>query len=123
MATKTISLELEAYEKLRRAKKGGESFSAVVRRARFDNADAEPATTVNEPPAGYGALEGSAEKTREYWDRFDKKERVVVALESFDAASERQRARNRAWADGSGKITTSETGRTWSRDDLYEDRL
>lgn len=33
MATKTISLELDAYEKLRAAKRGGESFSSVVRRA------------------------------------------------------------------------------------------
>ena len=36
MATKTISLELDAYEKLRRAKRGPrESFSSVVRRARW----------------------------------------------------------------------------------------
>ena len=32
MATKTITLELDAYEKLRRAKHAGESFSSVVRR-------------------------------------------------------------------------------------------
>ncbi len=37
MATKTITLEIDAYEKLRSAKKAGESFSAVVRRARFEN--------------------------------------------------------------------------------------
>lgn len=36
MPTKTITLELDAYEKLRRSKQKGESFSAVVRRARFD---------------------------------------------------------------------------------------
>lgn len=35
MATKTITLELDAYEKLRRMKRGKESFSAVVRRAEF----------------------------------------------------------------------------------------
>lgn len=35
MAIKTISLELDAYEKLKAAKRKGESFSAVVRRARL----------------------------------------------------------------------------------------
>jgi predicted CopG family antitoxin len=36
MATKTISLELDAYERLRRAKRSErESFSEVVRRAVF----------------------------------------------------------------------------------------
>ena len=38
MATKTITLELDAYEKLRTAKKAGESFSEVVRRAVFSDA-------------------------------------------------------------------------------------
>lgn len=38
MATKTITLELDAYEKLRAAKKAGESFSEVVRRAEFADA-------------------------------------------------------------------------------------
>lgn len=33
MATKTITLEIDAYEKLRSAKRGGESFTEVVRRA------------------------------------------------------------------------------------------
>ena len=33
MATKTITLEIDAYEKLKAAKRGGESFSSVVRRA------------------------------------------------------------------------------------------
>ncbi len=42
MATKTISLELDAYEKLKRAKRSErESFSEVVRRARWD---VEPST-------------------------------------------------------------------------------
>lgn len=38
MATKTITLELDAYEKLRTEKKAGESFSEVVRRATFVDA-------------------------------------------------------------------------------------
>lgn len=33
MPNKTITLEIDAYEKLRSAKRGGESFTAVVRRA------------------------------------------------------------------------------------------
>lgn len=36
--TKTITLELDAYEKLRRAKRGGESFTEVVRRATWIDA-------------------------------------------------------------------------------------
>lgn len=35
MSTRTISLRIEAYEKLRRAKRPGESFSDVVMRARW----------------------------------------------------------------------------------------
>jgi len=39
MATKTITLELDAYEKLRKAKRSErESFSEVVRRARWEDA-------------------------------------------------------------------------------------
>jgi hypothetical protein len=38
MATKTISLELDAYEKLEKARKAGESYSDVVRRASLADA-------------------------------------------------------------------------------------
>ena len=40
MPTKTITLELDAYEKLRRVKRGGESFTEVVRRAFWVDAPA-----------------------------------------------------------------------------------
>ncbi|MDH4477600.1 MAG: antitoxin VapB family protein [Verrucomicrobiaceae bacterium] len=40
MATKTITLELDAYEMLRNAKRGGESFTEVVRRAVWVDAPA-----------------------------------------------------------------------------------
>jgi hypothetical protein len=64
MATKTISLELDAYEKLRRAKQEGESFSAVVRRANFGPGDARGASilaaleSLAVKPADRDALEG-----------------------------------------------------------------
>lgn len=47
MATKTITLEIDAYERLRAAKRPGESFSAVVRRAVFRG----------EPPTGADLLD------------------------------------------------------------------
>ena len=46
MATKTVSLEIDAYEKLRAAKRPGESFSEVVRRASFGPSDASGRTVL-----------------------------------------------------------------------------
>ncbi|MBE2180668.1 MAG: antitoxin VapB family protein [Chthoniobacterales bacterium] len=40
MATKTITLEIDAYEKLRAAKHRGESFTEVVRRAVWEHTPA-----------------------------------------------------------------------------------
>ena len=39
MATRTITLELDAFEMLKAAKRPGESLSATVRRARFGPTD------------------------------------------------------------------------------------
>lgn len=74
MATKTISLELDAYERLRRAKREGESFSGVVRRAKFGPADARgssilsaleelPAREADEKAAQYWEENGNVERT------------------------------------------------------------
>lgn len=47
MATKTITLELDAYEKLRAAKRGRESFSSVVRRVVIPDAPRSGAELVS----------------------------------------------------------------------------
>lgn len=61
MATKTISLRVEAYEKLRRARSHpGESFSDVVMRARWDEqtiSGGELLARVRERGALYGTEE------------------------------------------------------------------
>ena len=72
-ATKTISLELDAYEKLRRSKAEGESFSAVVRRARFDPADALGSTIIN--ALANLAVRESDKKAALNWEKTDLPER------------------------------------------------
>ncbi len=60
MATKTISLELDAYEKLKRAKRSPrESFSMVVRRAVWPDSEHSASVVLgfmNERMAGHGDL-------------------------------------------------------------------
>jgi predicted CopG family antitoxin len=80
MAAKTISLELDAYEKLRRAKRTGEAFSGVVRRARFGPADASGRSII-------AALEEAVvrESDREaaaYWEDGTRTARTVRARTS-----------------------------------------
>lgn len=53
--TKTITLEIDAYEKLRAAKRGGESFTEVVRRAVIP-ASAPTGKTLREHYRGGGGL-------------------------------------------------------------------
>jgi hypothetical protein len=83
MATKTISLELDAYEKLRRAKRSPrESFSSVVRRAVF-------------PDAAYTAADLLSLMRR----RMETDHVIVDAatLDRLDAAQERYRISPSKW--------------------------
>ena len=56
MAIKTISLELDAYEKLKAMKHPGESFSSVVRRAVFPDAPASGAELFQYFSGGGGGI-------------------------------------------------------------------
>ena len=69
MAIKTISLELDAYERLKRAKRGRESFSAVVRRAHFDPVPSSGAAILEEMERLREAGRIASAKTLKYWDR------------------------------------------------------
>jgi hypothetical protein len=69
MAIKTISLELDAYEKLRREKRGKESFSQVVRRARFDAEESTGAAILEETAALYAANKGAGAKSLKYFEK------------------------------------------------------
>jgi hypothetical protein len=71
MAIKTISLELDAYERLKRAKRGKESFSAVVRRAHFDAPESSGSAILEETAALYNAKKGASAKTLDYWDKVE----------------------------------------------------
>ncbi|OGV73411.1 MAG: hypothetical protein A3K19_10930 [Lentisphaerae bacterium RIFOXYB12_FULL_65_16] len=83
MATKTITLELDAYERLRRAKRSArESFSTVVRRAVWPE----------EPLTASALLERVTEQMRTG--------RGLVpddVLDRLDAAQKRPRVSNRKW--------------------------
>lgn len=68
MAIKAISLELDAYERLKRAKRGNESFSSVVRRASFAPEPSTGASILEETAALYAANKGVSSKTLAYWD-------------------------------------------------------
>lgn len=79
MATKTISLELDAYERLKQAKRGKESFSAVVRRARFDAPESTGAAILAETEAIYASGKGATARVIDYWNK----------AEAMDAGTER----------------------------------
>ena len=68
MSIKTISLELDAYEKLKAAKRGKESFSQVVRRARFDVEESTGASIVREMDSLYASRQGVPDDAFRYWE-------------------------------------------------------
>jgi len=70
MATKTISLEIDAYEKLRSRKRAGESFSEVVRRAEFPDAPPKGGELLKYLRAGGSRIEDS------YLDAVERAERA-----------------------------------------------
>lgn len=81
MPIKTISLELDAYEKLRRAKRGKESFSAVVRRGRFDAPDSTGRTILEEWKALYdGKRKPVGKAVLDYWDNVEREDQVAERI-------------------------------------------
>lgn len=78
MATKTITLELDAYEKLRRMKRGKESFSAVVRRAEFPAEAFTGAAILRDLTTLHAQGHAPAKSVFAYWDK-------VAAAEGEDS--------------------------------------
>ncbi|MCD8482142.1 MAG: antitoxin VapB family protein [Verrucomicrobia bacterium] len=69
MAIKTISLELDAYEKLRRMKRGNESFSSVVRRAEFPAAVCTGEFILQQLSTLYQRKDSPSASTFAYWQK------------------------------------------------------
>lgn len=88
MATKTISLELDAYEKLKAAKvRERESFSSVVRRAVF-RAEPHTGAAVLEHlrDLGHGCI--PSEETFSHWERIrgEDRERPRISRSKWEVS-------------------------------------
>ena len=82
MATKTISLELDAYEKLRRARQTpSESFSSVVRRAVFPGTPCTAGEVLE--IAKRRVAEGKGLLSLEVLDRLDAAQKDPRSSESY----------------------------------------
>jgi len=80
MATKTITLELDAYEKLKAAKRGDrESFSSVVRRASFSAATGTGQAIFSAWEEVPEAMLPS-EEVFAYWGRMQREDREVPRI-------------------------------------------
>lgn len=85
MATKTITLELDAYERLKRAKRTPrESFSSVVRRATF----------ADDPPTVGGLLTAMRSRVR-----MDDAFLPESALDTLEVAQQEPRYSESKWDD------------------------
>jgi len=73
MATKTISLDEEAYERLKAHKREGESFSDVVKRIAGERSWTEVAGILSEEDAEEldGIIEEGRERSRDRRERLD----------------------------------------------------
>ncbi|MEM0964527.1 MAG: antitoxin VapB family protein [Verrucomicrobiota bacterium] len=69
MATKTITLEIDAYDKLRRAKRGRESFSSVVRRATFTPELSTGESILEDATRLMSSRDGVKNTQEEYWKK------------------------------------------------------
>jgi len=74
MAIKTISLELDAYEKLKKQKRGKESFSSVVRRAEFPREHQTGAEVIERMKQLYKGDPNASDNAFEYWEKARKED-------------------------------------------------
>ena len=82
MAIKTISLEIDAYDRLKHAKLGKKSFSAVVRHAQFDAPESSGSAILAETAALYNEKKGAPMGLKVYGPNLETLERAALDIET-----------------------------------------